>query len=359
MNRSLVLLLLLTATTLPAQGTAVSPADRAGLEGSHSTVYPLGRFNARVQTMHADLPGTLTQIQGHAYRRDAATVRGQVAGFATEMEVTLSIAPHGPGQASTTFANNVGSNPVTVLPRTFLSFPATNRPLQDPAPTFELVVPYAVPYTIPVGSGTLCIDTVVYGNVTPGGTNTNFNPLLDAHQVLGNGSNLQPGFRSGQGCPAPGSSAPMYGSFTFDLDGAGNLDLKIALRKGIQDPGTGSAVSFLMAGGLPVQVPFPGLPGCDLLTSLDHWQILPGTNGTNGAWNGTVTAPPLPPGLRLYLQGGSADPVQKAVVFGDQSGITVPPSGPSTVTAVRIAHGGDHLSPTGTVSPNVPVISFF
>ena len=43
-----------TARDAPAQG--YSPADRAFLEGSGSTNYPLGRFNARVQQLHGDLP---------------------------------------------------------------------------------------------------------------------------------------------------------------------------------------------------------------------------------------------------------------------------------------------------------------
>ena len=86
------------AAILGAQ--AVSPAARAALEGSSSTSYPLGRADARLQQLHADLPPTLTAISGHAYRRDAISTRGQVDAFTVDMEVTLSMSPRTPSTAS-------------------------------------------------------------------------------------------------------------------------------------------------------------------------------------------------------------------------------------------------------------------
>ena len=110
--------------------TAVSPQDRTTLEGSSFTHFPIGRASARMQTLHADLaPGTL--LSGHAYRRDAVQVRGVVDAFSCDMQVTLSMSTKLPTQASTTFAQNRGTNPVVVLPRTIIAFPATNRPSID------------------------------------------------------------------------------------------------------------------------------------------------------------------------------------------------------------------------------------
>ena len=86
--RTFGILFLFTAGGLAGAATAqVSPADRATREGDSSTIYPLGRFNARVQTLHADLPAN-TLLRGHAYRRDAAALRGQVPAFRTELQVT-------------------------------------------------------------------------------------------------------------------------------------------------------------------------------------------------------------------------------------------------------------------------------
>jgi hypothetical protein len=82
--------LLLCAAPPAQQQLAVSPADRAGLEGSSFTHFPLGRANARMQTLHADVPGGML-ISGHAYRRDADGVRGTIAGFSSDLQVTLSM----------------------------------------------------------------------------------------------------------------------------------------------------------------------------------------------------------------------------------------------------------------------------
>jgi hypothetical protein len=94
----------LLATFAPAQA-AVSPTDRAALEGSSFTHFPLGRASARVQTLHRDLPGG-TVLHGHAYRRDAIAVRGTVDAFQCELEVRVSLSPLTPTTASTTFASN-------------------------------------------------------------------------------------------------------------------------------------------------------------------------------------------------------------------------------------------------------------
>src|SRR5690606_3959418 len=101
----------LLAVTSDLLAQTVSPLDRTALEGSSYSHYPLGRHNARMQTLHDDIPGG-TLITGHAYRRDAIGVRGLVDGFQADLQVTLSMSPNTAAQASGTFANNTGSNPV-------------------------------------------------------------------------------------------------------------------------------------------------------------------------------------------------------------------------------------------------------
>src|SRR5690606_14125167 len=195
---------LLAAATLGAQGV-VSPADRALLEGDASSSYPLGRANGRFQQIHADLGASTRPIGQHAYRRDAINQRGDVLAFTTELEVTLSVAASAPDAAVRDFATNHGPNPVTVLPRTRMSFPTTARPAQDPAATFEHVIPYATPFTLP-GGAPLCVDVVVFGNTTSRGNDVNFIAELDAQTFPANGSVVQPGYAYGSGCAAPGAS---------------------------------------------------------------------------------------------------------------------------------------------------------
>ena len=116
------------APAAPGQ-SLISPADRRHYEGSKQTSYPLGRFDARVQQLHADLGAQARSLRGHAYRRDAVATRGQLAGYQVDLSVHASICPNPPTRASRTFAANAGT-PVEVLPRTTVNMPATTRPTQ-------------------------------------------------------------------------------------------------------------------------------------------------------------------------------------------------------------------------------------
>ena len=223
-------LLLSTLSTLPAQAAVVSPGDRTDLEGSSFTHLPLGRASARMQTLHLDLPGG-TVILGHAYRRDAAGLYGAVAPFVSEMEITLSMSPNVPTQAATNFAQNVGGNPIVVLPRTPIAFPGTSRPPVDPAPSFDLVVPYVTPFVVPAAGGTVCVDIEIFGNVTAAGIDHNISVYLDGHRNHQNGDAEQPGYRYGTGCAAPGNTSPTTCSFTERISRPGDSCLGLAAQR--------------------------------------------------------------------------------------------------------------------------------
>ncbi|HLQ36694.1 MAG TPA: hypothetical protein VK348_02745 [Planctomycetota bacterium] len=345
------------ATGLAAQGAIVSPADRVNLEGSSFTHFPLGRFNARVQQLHADVPGG-TVITGHAYRRDAEQVHGHVDAFSAEIEVTLSMSPNTPAHASATFANNAGPSPVVTLPRTRLNFPATDRPALDPSPTFDLLVPYAVPFVMPPGGGTLCIDSVLFTNTSPAGIDRNLSIYLDAHQLYSDGRAEQPGFRMLQGCAAPGATATAFGTTTF-WRLATSTQIDVGIRNGVPDPGTGSTRPFVALGINQRNLPWPSRPSCLLLTSTETWFPLPGSNDTGGSYDGSLAGLPLlPPGYRLYLQTGSIDLGSGGLAFGDVEAMITPPTGPVPVTAARIVSQSDRTAPTGAVSLAVPVTRF-
>ena len=337
---------------------AVSPADRTGLEGSSFTHFPLGRADARMQTLHRDVPAG-TVISGHAYRRDAITVRGLVDAFTCDMEVRLSVSPNLPTQASTTFATNAGSNVVTVLPRTLVAFPATNRPALDPAATFELQVPYQVPFTMPAGGGTLCVDVIVYGNTSAAGNNQNLSVYLDAHEHFNDGRSEAAGFRTFSGCARPGSTTLCTATMSL-WHFANGPRLDVSIRDGIADDGTGVALPFVMLGTSVLGSPWPLQPGCTMWSSNEIWFPLPGTMNLQGNYDGALaTLPPLPPGYRLWCQAGTVHWSTVAMTFSDAVTMVTPAPGTLPVPTARIVNSTNHLATTGTVSLAVPVMAFF
>jgi hypothetical protein len=347
-------------TVLPLQAQdVVSPNDRAVFEGSTSSSYPLGRFDARFQQIHGDVAGsagrTLTE---HSYRRDAITERLDVPGFTTELEVVLSVSPHGPAQAQRAFAANHGTQPVTVLQRTRLAFPTTSRPGTAPSATFEHRIPYGTPFVLPPDAP-LCVDVIIHGNVTPSGPDRNFSAYLDAHAWTASGALSEPGFVTEVGCPAPGSNTPHDARFTMRRDPRGAISLDIASQFGVPAPAAGSTWNALILGHGPFPIVWPANPACRIGPALDVTVRLPGSNDGTGAWSGSLPVPStVGPGQRFLAQIVSADPSSGAVTFSDTSLLAVPVPAPPQIPAARIASGSDRSAPTGTVSSTVTVTSF-
>lgn len=348
----------LLAAAAPAQ-QAVSPADRADIEGSSYTHYPLGRHSARVQTLH-DLPTGAATLAAHGYRRDAIGVRGVVPGFACELEVRLSMSPRTAATASATFSDNVGPQEVVVLPRQVVTFPATDRPPLDPAATYELVVPYATPFSVPQQGGTLCVDVRVFSNQTPTGPNQNLSVYLDAHQQYPDGRARQRAFRTGIGCPAPGSQTNSYADLDLWRLPAGTTELDVSIRHGVPDPGTGTTRAFLTIGTAIAGAPWPTRSDCPFWSSAEVWFALPGPLTGTGRYDGRLTnLPLLPPGFRLWCQAGSIDLATAGLAFSDALTMTTPPFGQVPIPAARIANGSDVHAAAGVVSASVPVTAFF
>ncbi len=348
----------LAAAAVAQAPATVSPNDRATYEGSSFTHFPLGRANARMQTLHRDVPGGATLL-GHAYRRDAIALRGPVDAFQCELEVRVSMSPLTPTTASTTFASNAGATPVVVLPRQIVAFPSTQRPGLDPAPTFELQVPYQTPFVVPAGGGTVCIDVTVFGNQSPAGIDQNLSLYLDAHEHYTDGRGEQPGYRTLVGCAAPGSVTPSTATVSWwRLTTGGRLD--VALRDGVADDGTGSTRAFVLLGQQPQATVWPALPGCGFWTSGDVWYALPGSLSATGSYDGSLQGlPQLPPGYRLWCQCGSVDLQTGDLAFTDVATFLTPPPGPLPIPTARIANSSNGAAPTGTVSYAVPVMQFF
>ena len=355
---SLLLVALAAAPSAPCQ-QFVSPVERAALEGSSYTHYPLGRASARMQTLHDDVAAG-TWIAAHGYRRDAIGTRGAVPGLTCELQVTLSMSPNRAADASPSFAANVGAAPVVVLPRQTLSLPPTNRPSLDPASTFELVVPYLHPFQVPAGGGTLCVDVEVFGNATHNGPDQNVSVYLDAHQQFADGRSRQRGFRLSQGCAAPNSALACYANLDWWSLPSGTAELDVAIRNGVPSSSGAMTRGFLLLGHQWTARTWPSRPECPLHSSAELWFALPGTTNTSGSYDGTIAnLPALPSGLRLWCQAGTIDLSSVAMTFSDAVTLVTPPLGRLPTPCVRIANGLDVAAPTGTVSASVPVMAFY
>src|SRR5688572_2313482 len=338
------------ATSAPAWAqVVVSPSDRDRLEGSASTVYPLGRAHARVQQLLGDLPVQTMTFQGHAYRRDAITVRGIVGAFRSQISVLASMSPRTPATASATFGDNQGT-PQTLLAQSWVSFPQTDRPAVDPAPTFELRIPWSTPLAWG-GQGTLCLETLVHSNDVGGLPDRNFSVYQDAHD-LSRTSSRQPGFRFGQGCSAQGSTTRAYANLEL-VRTSTSLDLEVSARAGVPTTASGPAVAVLLLGTTPVSWPWPNRPECTFYTSPLVAEML----GENDAAGGLdVTRRGLGyalAGRSLLAQVMTVQPATGLGTLSDGSRLTIPTPPPSTLLHARIANGDDAGALTGTVSYSV------
>jgi len=353
--RAAALALALAPAVLAQTPTAVSPYDRDRLEGSSSTVYPLGRAHARVQHLVADLPAQPMTWHGHAYRRDAITVRGIVGAFRSQLSVLASLSPRTPSTASSTFADNAGT-PQTLLGQTWVSLPQTDRPPSDPAPLFELRIPWSTPYTF-AGAGVLCLETVVHGNDVGGTPDRNFSVYIDAHD-LSRTSSRQPGFRFGAGCPAQGSTATSYAALEL-VRTTTSLDLEVSVRGGVPTTGSSSALAVLMLGATLTNWTWPARPECTIYVAPLTGQVL-GSTDAAGSLDATLRAVGgAPVGQTLLAQVLCLDSATASASLSDATRLTMAAPPVSQLMHARIANGDDANALTGTVSYSVPVVQLF
>jgi hypothetical protein len=100
-----------------------------------------------------------TMVLGFGLRATAATA--DRAAFTADIEVRASSTPNAPGALSATFASNVGSDEVVVLPRQIVNIPA--MPANRSTGLFA-TIPFAVPFTYGTNSNTnINVDLLVYG----------------------------------------------------------------------------------------------------------------------------------------------------------------------------------------------------
>ncbi len=345
----------LAVAAAPRAQSTVSPYERVNLEGSSSTIYPLGRAHMRLQQLIGDLPTQAMTFQGHAYRRDATTVRGIVNAFRSQISVLASPSPRTTTTASTTFADNQ-SNPQTLLNQAWISFPQTDRPTGDVASTFELRIPWTTPLSWS-GQGVLCLETLVHSNDVNGLPDRNFSVYQDAHD-LSRTSSRQPGYRYGQGCAPQGSTTRAYASLDLVRTTTG-LDLEISSRAGVPTDANGPALAVLMLGITSANWSWPSRPECTVMLAPLATDIL-GINDAAGSLD--VTRRGVGGGLAgrtVLAQVFTLQPTTGASSISDGTRLVIPTLPPSQLLHVRIANGDDHNALTGTVSYSVPVVELF
>ena len=240
--------------------------------------------------------------------------------------------------------------------------PATNRPGLDPAALFDLSIPWVRSFPTPSAGATLCVDITVFGNDVNGNLNRNFSPYVDAHQIYQDGRSRHDGFRYGQGCAAPGSTALAYSNFDM-IRANGSIELTIAARNGVPDDGSMHTMPIVMFGHGATTLPLrlPGGRQCDRLTTSNSWVMLPGNNDGNGRFDSSNHRNPtghggcshLRPERFLRLELDAAGPGRRQLARRP-TGCTR--NHPPQFASPRVSDRG---SATGTLSYSVPVMRFF
>lgn len=144
-----------------AQNTLVLPVeyDRAWGRGSSSL---LGGSSTRTQLVFANPFPIGTVLLGVGLRPTAST--SDRAAFTADVEVRASSTAAVPGALSSTFANNVGSDEVIVLPRQMVPIPA--MPANRSTGLFAQF-PFATPFVFGTNTNTnICIEVLVHGRST-------------------------------------------------------------------------------------------------------------------------------------------------------------------------------------------------
>ncbi|MEZ5966407.1 MAG: hypothetical protein R3F56_21405 [Planctomycetota bacterium] len=157
----LIPLLACVATPRAQQRTLVLPSAFERVYGRGSSA-ALGGSSTRTQMIFASPFPANTTVMGVGLRGAGATT--DKAAFTADIEVHASSTTSAPGALSSTFANNIGTDEVAVLPRQMvnvLAMPA-NRSTAMFSP-----VPFQAPFVFGTNSATnINIDLWVYGRST-------------------------------------------------------------------------------------------------------------------------------------------------------------------------------------------------
>lgn len=199
--RPLVLVVAVCSAAVSAQNIAWSPSAFANVEGNANNTIPFWSTSSTYQQVHdyGNMRGTLPvplPLNGIALRKDGA-LSGSITGRTMDVQMVVGTTPIDSQSASSTFATNLGPNPVTVLAWTQVSMPnLSNVSLPNPA---GLIVPWTMPFVyVPVPGMHLCWEWR-HRNAS-----TNASAAMDAS--TGTSATAHP--NEGAGCQVAGQTRP-------------------------------------------------------------------------------------------------------------------------------------------------------
>ena len=274
--RSLCLLALAPAATLGAQTFSTLPVEYERAWGRAS----LGLFSAaqgRYQVAYASPFAPGTTITGIGIRR--APLTEDRPGFTVDLEIRASSGPNAPGGLSGTFANNVGSDELVVLPQQTITIPAmpANR-----GPGEFASIPFQVPFVFGTnGNSNLVFEIRVFG------ISSFLSWETDAVQAATQGRAVNVGTQCGFGKIWSGSGSGIYvGGSTLSLrliDASANSVALLIPALDLKEFVPGVLLPFSMTA-------IGAGPGCDLMVNPELGALALPTSAM-GVANATVPIP--------------------------------------------------------------------
>ena len=316
------------AASLVAQGTVVSPAGFATVEGDGNNVFPFGQSTVRrYMQIHADLGSTPLVITKLAFRANAQA--GNFTGTRVyDIEVYMGEGwPTAQQLPNFVYDANYLIPKTTVLPRTFVTWgPQGTSVLPGPNPfngTMEIVL--AVPFVY-TGALPLIWEVAYFGSVLTG----TMAPLdSDGSSTTTASSTI-----TGTGCAATGSTTLMTHTYTVG-DSTGTL-----MMNGTVQAAPANMPVLMAIGFVNPAAPVPGLCA-NLYTDAVVLQFL-GFASATGAFTGdtptgAIVIPNTGSGVQLFTQAFAFDPLSTAgLPFTASNGrqSTVPAPGTTEVNLV-------------------------
>ncbi len=262
-----------TLTPLAAQNRLVLPRSLATTFGQSSSSI-LGQDSSRTQLIFAQPFAPNTTVNGVGFRRAASTTDS--AAFTVDIEIRMSSTTATPGVLSSTFAANVGTDEVVVLPRQMVTVP--DMPANRSTGRFA-EFRFATPFVFGTnGAPNLNVEVLVYGR-SAGAT-------WSTDRIFGGTAGREQ--LSGQGCGSAtndavsttnGSGATYVAGTTVDINLTGATPNSTAVV-------IPSIDMTEFAPGIPLPYSLAnlgGMAGCDVMVNASFGGIGLPTDGVGAA----------------------------------------------------------------------------
>jgi hypothetical protein len=271
--------LCLFAASAAAQTLLVLPAeyDRAWGRGSSSA---LGGSATRTQMVFANPFPVGTVILGIGLRDSTGALND--AAFTADVEITLSSTSATPGALSSTFASNVGSDALTVLPRQIV--PIAAMPANRSTGLFAQI-PFTTPFVFGLNAQpNILVDLKVFGRTGGAGWST------DRMFASTTGRAINTGIGCGAGTISSTSTGGTYvvgSTVTITLAGAPANTFALLVYSFDQKEVAPGVL-------LPLNLGFLGAASnCDLMVNPSNSFTIHGVDGAGATSNAFV----IPPGI--------------------------------------------------------------